>query len=129
MIRRHVKGRRHLPLLGALADHAGVAAAAEREREGIEQDRLAGAGLPGEHRQAGCEIDIEPIDQDDVADRKPGQHGSPRCPRVPTPGQTRPRHLAEYAVFAPGGETFNTRPNLHVTPVHRSKRLLSINDP
>ncbi len=98
MIHRHVEGRRHLPLLGTLADQAGIAAGAQRQREGIEQDRLAGAGLAGQHRQTRREIDIEAVDQDDVSDRKPGQHQGPRCRRVPTPAH----------VFASGGETFNT---------------------
>ena len=54
---------------------ADVAARAERQREGVEQDRLAGAGLAGQHGKPVGEIDVEPIDQDDVADRKPGEHG------------------------------------------------------
>ena len=41
-----------LALLGALAHQRRVAARAERQREGIEQDRFAGAGLAGQHRQA-----------------------------------------------------------------------------
>ena len=70
-----VEGRDHLPLLGALAHQPRVAAPAQRQREGIEQDRLAGAGLAGQHRQAGGKIDVQPVDQDDVADRKPCEHG------------------------------------------------------
>ena len=85
MIDRHIEGRRHLPLLGALANQAGIAAGAQRERERIEQDRFAGAGLAGQHRKARREIDIEAVDQDDVSDREPGQHQGPRCRRVPTP--------------------------------------------
>ena len=78
MLARHVEDRAHLPLLDAVAHQAGVAAGAEREREGIEQDRLAGAGLAGEHREAGRELHVEALDQDDVADRKAGEH---RCCR------------------------------------------------
>ena len=73
-----LEGGGHLPLLGAVAHQRGVAARAERQREGVEQDRFAGAGLAGQHRQPGGEVDVEPVDQDDVADREPGQHGS--CP-------------------------------------------------
>ena len=69
-----VERRGHLPLLGAMAHQAGVTARTERERERIEQDRFAGAGFAGEHREAGHEIDVEPLDQHDVADRKAGQH-------------------------------------------------------
>ena len=59
-----------------MAHEARVAAAAERERERIEQDRFAGAGLAGQHREAGREIDVEPFDQDDVANRETGEHCS-----------------------------------------------------
>ncbi len=64
----------HLALLGALAHHGGVAARAERQRESIEQDRFAGAGLAGERGKAGPEIDVQAIDQDDVADGKASKH-------------------------------------------------------
>ena len=75
MLLAQLEDRGHLPLLGAFADQRRLAARAEREREGIEQDRFAGAGLAGQCRQAGAEIDVEPVDQDDVADGKPGEHG------------------------------------------------------
>ena len=65
----------HLALLGPLADQGLVAAGAERQRKGIEQDRLAGAGLAGEHGEPVGEIDVEPVDQDDVADGQTGKHG------------------------------------------------------
>ncbi len=52
--------------------------AAERERKAVEQDRLARAGLAGEHGEPFAEAQIEPIDQDDVADGELGQHGSAR---------------------------------------------------
>ncbi len=76
--RRQVESRGHLALLGALAHQRDVAAGAERQRKGIEQDRLAGAGLAGQHGEAGGEIDIEPVDQDDVADGEPGEHDAGR---------------------------------------------------
>ena len=46
-----------------------VAAPAEREREGIEQDGLAGARLAREHAEPGRKSKLQPVDQDDVADR------------------------------------------------------------
>jgi hypothetical protein len=91
MIDPHVEGCRHLPLFGALADQAGIAARAERQREGIEQDRLAGAGLPGQHRETRREIDVEAVDQDDVSDREPGQH-----PKVPVAGESQRPHLCSH---------------------------------
>ena len=69
-----VERRRHLPLLRALAHKARIATAAERERERIEQDRLAGPGLTGQHGEARRIVDVEPFDQDDVANREPGEH-------------------------------------------------------
>ncbi len=75
MLGGDLEHRGHLALLHALAHQRLVAARAERQREGIEQDRLAGAGLAGEHGQALGKIDVEPVDQDDVADRKSGEHG------------------------------------------------------
>ncbi len=84
---RQLEDSGHLALLGAVAHQRGVAARAERQREGIEQDRLAGAGLAGQHGEAAREIDIEPIDQDDVADREAGEHAS-----CPTSCRTRTGH-------------------------------------
>ncbi len=75
---RKLESGSHLAVLGAGADHCGIAAGAEREREGIEEDRFAGAGLAGECGKAGPEIDVQAIDQDDVADGKAGQHGHER---------------------------------------------------
>src|ERR1700727_1614022 len=76
MILRQVESGDHLALLGALAHHRGIAARAERQRESIEQDRFAGAGLAGERGKADTEIDVQAIDQDDVADGKPSEHGT-----------------------------------------------------
>ena len=53
----------------------------------IEQDRLAGAGLAGQHRQPPLGRDVELLDKDDVADGKSGQHGARLIARLK--GQTR----------------------------------------
>ena len=74
MLGRQFEHRGDLALLGALAHQGGVAAGAQRQREGVEQDRLAGAGLAGQHGKARREIDVEPVDQNDVSDRESGQH-------------------------------------------------------
>ncbi len=78
VVGRDIEHGRDLSLLLALAHRGSVAAAAERQREGIEQDRFAGTGLPGQHRQARPELKVEPVDQYDVPDTKLGEHG--RCP-------------------------------------------------
>ena len=53
MIFAEIESGDHLALLGALAHHRGVAARAERQRESIEQDRFAGAGLARQRGEAG----------------------------------------------------------------------------
>jgi len=48
---------------------------AQGELQGVDQDRLAGTGLAGEHGEAGVELDFEVGDDDDVEQRQPAQHG------------------------------------------------------
>ncbi len=55
-------------LFGAGADQAGLAAPAQRQTQGVQDDRLAGPRLAGQHGQAGLDVQIEHIDQDDVPD-------------------------------------------------------------
>ncbi len=74
MTRRHVEHRGHLPLVGALAHQSRIAARAQRQRKGIEQDRLAGAGLSREHGKSLVEIEIELVDQNDVANGQTDEH-------------------------------------------------------
>ena len=74
MLLRHIKYGRDLALLGPIAYQTRIAAPAQRQRERVQQDGFARAGFTGEDSQTFEEIDIEPLDQDDVADRKPGQH-------------------------------------------------------
>ena len=59
------------------ADQPGVGAIAERQPERVEQDRLARAGLAGQHAKAGLELELEPVDQHDVADGELPQHRRP----------------------------------------------------
>ena len=105
MVGGEVKGCGHLPLALALAHQGLVAAPTQRERERVEQDRLAGAGLAGEHGKPVGEIDVEPIDQDDVADRKSGEHGAWPYLSFGVPG-TRVRPSA--------GPGMNLVPGIHV---------------
>ena len=74
MALRDIEHRGDLALLRAMPDQAGIAAAAERKRECVEQYGLARAGLAGQHRKPTGKLDIEPFDQDDVTDRKTRQH-------------------------------------------------------
>ena len=83
MALREVEHRRDLALFDAVADEPGIAAATQRQRESIEKNGFTCAGLAGQHRQTAGKLDIEPFDQDDVTDRKTGQHGG----LVPNRGQ------------------------------------------
>ena len=71
---RHGEGRRDHGLFGAGADQPGIGAGAQSEAEAVEQDGFAGAGLAGQGREAGGEMQIEPLDQHDIADREAVQH-------------------------------------------------------
>ena len=74
MVLGELEGGGDLALLGAVAHQRRIAARAERQREGVEQDRFAGAGLAGQRGKAGAEIDVQPVDQNDVADGEASQH-------------------------------------------------------
>ncbi len=58
-----IEHRGDLPLFDAVTDEAGVAAAAERQRERIEEDGFARAGFAGQHREATGKLDIEPFEE------------------------------------------------------------------
>ncbi len=102
VIERTVEDRRHLSLRFAVPDEAAVAARAEGEREGIEQDGLAGAGFTREDAEALREMKLEPVDQDDVADRQLDQHARSRLYPVfwPTRGTPRKALLIQDSVLS-----------------------------
>ncbi len=74
MVARHREFGADLRLLGAVAHQPAFGAHAQRQAQGIEQYRLAGAGLAGEHAQPRPERQIELVDQHHVADGKAEQH-------------------------------------------------------
>ena len=76
VIARQIERRRDLSLFAAGAHQRCVATTAERQHEGVEQDRLAGAGLAGERGQTRLEIKIERVDKHDVTNGKSDQHRS-----------------------------------------------------
>ena len=59
----------------ALAHHAGIAPAAQGQLQRIDQNGLAGAGLAGEHREAGVEIELKRRHDDKVPQGQAAQHG------------------------------------------------------
>ncbi len=82
MVRRRREHGGHDGLLGADPHQPRLGACAQRQAETVEQDRLAGAGLAGQHGQAGAEIKVEPLDQHHVADRERGEHGGAAGRRI-----------------------------------------------
>jgi len=48
--------------VGSVADEVGRGFAAEQEREGVDEDRLAGSGFAGEEVEAAAEPGLRPID-------------------------------------------------------------------
>jgi hypothetical protein len=59
---------RYRGLLRPGAHEPRLRAAAERQTQRIQQDRLAGAGLTGQHAQPRAKGERQPVDQHDVAD-------------------------------------------------------------
>src|SRR4029453_5019925 len=54
--------------LRAFSHDGGGAAAADEELDRVHQDRLAGAGLAGEHGEAALELQARGLDDDGVAE-------------------------------------------------------------
>ena len=81
MIGARLERRAHLAVRLSRAHQRGVAAPAQRQHESVEQDRLSSAGLAGERRQPARKIEIERVDQHDVADGKADEHGAPGLKR------------------------------------------------
>ena len=67
-------------LVRSRAQQAGLGAAAEGQTQGVEQDRLARPGFPGQRAKPTIEGQIEMVDQDQIPDRQAMQH-SGSCPQ------------------------------------------------
>ncbi|OIQ87792.1 hypothetical protein GALL_303230 [mine drainage metagenome] len=73
---RRIKRGRDLGPRAAGAQHRRVAALAQRQLQRIDQDGLAGAGFAGEHAEAGAELEVDFVDQHEVAQMQAPQHQS-----------------------------------------------------
>jgi hypothetical protein len=80
VIPRQLQHRHYLAAFLPTANERGIAPAPKRQRQRVEQDRLAGTGFAGQHGHAAIQRQIELIDENDVANRKRVQHA--RIPRV-----------------------------------------------
>src|SRR3546814_16502503 len=86
--RRRVEFGGDAGLVTDVTDQAGIGAGAERQAEGIEQDRLAGPGLTGQHRPPPREGQVETVDANNGPARDRGDHG---YERADAPGETSAR--------------------------------------
>ncbi|EQD77883.1 Negative regulator of class I heat shock protein [mine drainage metagenome] len=62
----------------AAAHQCGVGARAAKQQQRVDQQRLAGAGLAGDHGQAGAQRDFGPGDYSQIANVQRRQHGVPQ---------------------------------------------------
>ena len=72
---RHVEDRRHLALVFAMAHKRTVAAPAKGQRQSVEHDGFARPGFTGQDRKAFLQSEVQPLDENDIADRKMNEHG------------------------------------------------------
>src|SRR5258708_33694766 len=71
---RKIEFGRQLGALGAGANHRAVAPAADQQLDGVDQDRLSGAGLAGEDAEAGAELQRDVLDDHEIPDYESAQH-------------------------------------------------------
>ncbi|AIJ96293.1 DNA repair RecN domain protein [Brucella melitensis bv. 2 str. 63/9] len=74
MIARHIENRRYLSLIGTMAHKRGITTRTKRQRQRIEQNGLTRTGFTRKHGQAAPELDVEPFNQNNIADRQVRQH-------------------------------------------------------
>ncbi len=72
---REVRG--HFGARAAVANDIAVGAVAQHQRQGIDEDGLAGAGLSGQHAEARIECDLKLVHDGEVTDIKVLQHVVP----------------------------------------------------
>ncbi len=72
----------HLAAFGVGPHQRVVAPATQRQRQGIEQNGLAGTRLTGQHRQPSIEFDAEPINKNDILNSEIRQHDWPLSGRA-----------------------------------------------
>jgi hypothetical protein len=65
---------RHGELRRARADERRGPPSARQQGQGVDQDRLAGAGLSRDDRQSFRKVDLQVLDDCEVPDRQPAEH-------------------------------------------------------
>ena len=77
-LRANCKIGRDIGTSCAFAHHAGVTAPTQGQRQGVDQDRFAGAGFPGKDSKTGRKLKVDGVDDHKIADGKRSQHAE--CP-------------------------------------------------
>ena len=77
----HLEGGLDQGVAGPRPHRRGVGRRPGEEPEGLRQHRLAGAGLPGDRRQAAGRRQLGPLDHNEVADLERADHGRPNFSR------------------------------------------------
>ncbi len=77
MAASHIENRRHLALVQTMTHKPAIAAPAQRQRQTVEQNGFPRPGLARQNRQAAFEAEVQPLDQNDIADRQLAKHGVP----------------------------------------------------
>ena len=70
-----LEGARDLGALGAVAHRFRAGAPSGEQLQRIHHDRLARAGLAGEHRESGSQLELHRVDEGEVADLQVAEHG------------------------------------------------------
>jgi len=74
MAGRYCEFRCNGGLLGPRPDHGTVGRRAERQRQGVKNDRLTSPGLPGQRGKAAARLKVETIDQDKITNGQSKDH-------------------------------------------------------
>ncbi len=65
----------HFGFIPAFAHQPGLSALAQHGSQRIDEDRFACAGFACQHGESGLEFQVEPVDDDKIADAECAQHG------------------------------------------------------
>ncbi len=103
----HVEGGGQLGPVGARPQLAQLETIAQQQRQSVEQDRLACTRLSGQHRETGIELEVECLDNDEIADGQESEHAKSRsetgvgCATLEVATRTAETGAAKVAHLAP----------------------------
>ena len=103
----------HRGELGARSTRAQLPrfeAVAQQEAQRVEQDRLAGARLAGEHREPARELEVERLDDDEIADGEETKHAMRKAMAIDVGAKSGNVADAGSLVRAPPGRLAGTPP-------------------